>query len=286
MPIDYEAEYNNRARVPEHPQIFARWREEAAKYREAMTKAGRAELDLIYGNSPRQIIDIFNPASGDDPPVLLFIHGGYWRSLEPQTFSHLAAGLNERQVVVALAGYDLCPDVTVGSIVAQMRKACLFLWERYGRRVRVSGHSAGGHLAACMLATDWRGFDPTAPENLVPAAYSISGLFDLVPFLQTSINQDLKLDEKSARSLSPLSWSAPTGSIFDAVVGSDESDEYHRQSRTIVEEWASKGVRTRYGEIVGANHFTAIDPLTDPHSPMVERICEMCELTTTVKSPG
>jgi arylformamidase len=276
MPIDYEAEYNNRARVPEHPQIIARWKEESAAYRKATTDAGRAELGLSYGGSPRQIIDIFDAAAGDDPPVVLFIHGGYWRSFEPQTFSHLARGLNERNVIVAIAGYDLCPQVSVGDIVAQMRKACLFLWERYNRRIRVCGHSAGGHLAACMIATDWPAFDPTAPHDLVPAAYAISGLFDLVPFLQTSINRELRLDEKSARSLSPLGWTAPAGCVFDAVVGSEESGEYLRQSKTIVEEWAAKGVRTRYGEIVGANHFTAIDPLTDPKSDMVERICQMC----------
>jgi arylformamidase len=284
MPPDYEVEYDNRARVPEHPQIFARWRKDAAEYRQAMTDSGRAELDLSYGASPRQIIDIFDAAGGDDPPVVLFIHGGYWRSLEPQTFSHLARGLNERNVNVALAGYDLCPQVSVGDIVAQMRKACLFLWERYHRRIRVCGHSAGGHLAACMIATDWPAQDLSTPRDLVPAAYAISGLFDLVPFLQTSINQELGLDEKAARSLSPLTWTAPAGGMFDAVVGSEESQEYLRQSKTIVDDWAAKGVRTRYGEIVGANHFTAIDPLADPDSDMVERICQMCELTAAVKT--
>lgn len=276
MPIDYEAEYDNRARVPEHPQIIARWKKDAAEYRTAMTDAGRAELGLSYGASPRQIIDIFDAAGGDDPAVVLFIHGGYWRALEPQTFSHLARGLNERNVIVAMAGYDLCPQVSVGDIVAQVRKACLFLWERYQRRIRVTGHSAGGHLAACMAATDWPSLDPTTPQNLVPAAYAISGLFDLLPFLQTSINRELRLDEKAARALSPLQWTPLAGCMFDAVVGSEESGEYLRQSKTIAKEWAAKGTRTRYGEIVGTNHFTAVDPLTDPNSAMVERLVELC----------
>lgn len=278
MPIDYEAEYNNRARVPEHPQIIARWQKDAAAYRNEMTEAGRAELGLPYGSSPRQVVDIFN-AEGDDPPVVMFIHGGYWRAFEPQSFSHTARGLNPHGVTVAVVGYDLCPQVGIGDIVAQTRKACLFLWERFSRRVRVVGHSAGGHLAACLIATDWPSLDPTAPPNLVPAAYSISGLFDLAPFTQIAINADLKLDDKSARALSPLLWAAPAGLLFDAVVGSEESAEYHRQSKTIAGEWAKKGTRTRYGEIVGANHFTALDPLSDPQSDMVKRICEMSEAT-------
>lgn len=276
MQIDYEAEYDNLARTPEHPAIIARWLKDSADYREEMKKAGRAELGISYGSSARQIVDVFNAASGDDPPVALFLHGGYWRARDPQTFSFVAKGLNAHNVTVALAGYDLAPQVSIGQIVEQVRKSCLFLWERYSRRIRVFGHSAGGHLAACMLATDWPSLDPTAPQDLVPAAYAISGLFDLAPFVHVKINADLKLDDREARAQSPVLWPAPAGRIFDAVVGGKESDEYHRQSRLIVDEWAKRGVRTRYGEIVGANHFTAIDPLSDPESDMVKRIVELC----------
>ena len=156
MPIDYEAEYNNRARVPEHPQIFAAWVRAAAAYRNAAVTARRAELGIRYGASARQTIDLFFPPEGDAAPLALFIHGGYWRSLEPSSFSHLARGLNGRGVAVAVAGYDLCPQVGIADIVDQMRHACLYLWRRRGRPMLVFGHSAGGHLAACMLATDWK----------------------------------------------------------------------------------------------------------------------------------
>jgi arylformamidase len=278
MSIDYEAEYDNLARTPEHPAIIARWQKDSADYRETMTKAGRAELGVSYGGSARQILDIFSAAHGEDPPVALFVHGGYWRAREPQTFSFIARGLNARNVTVALVGYDLAPQVSIGEIVAQVRKSCLFLWERYSRGIRVFGHSAGGHLAACMLATDWLSIDPTAPQDLVPAAYSISGLFDLTPFVHIKLNDDLKLDDREARAQSPVLWPAPAGRAFDAVVGGIESDEYHRQSRIIVDEWGKKGVRTRYGEIPGANHFTVLDPLSDPDSDMVKRIAAMCEM--------
>ena len=183
MAVDFEAEYNNRARVPEHPEIFARWKREAAAYRERMKAEENAELGLAYGTSPRQTVDLFFPDATGHTPLALFIHGGYWRSLEPSTFSHMSAGLNARGIAVAVAGYDLCPQVTIVQIIEQIRTACLFLWRRFGQRLMVYGHSAGGHLAACMVATDWKKLDPKAPPDLVPAGYSISGLFDLKPLI-------------------------------------------------------------------------------------------------------
>jgi arylformamidase len=146
---------------------------------------------------------------------------------------------------------------------------------RLGKPLVMSGHSAGGHLAACMLATDWRKVDPSLPENLVVAAYTISGLFDLVPLVDTSINKALHLDRATARAASPLFWQAPAHGSLDAVVGESEPAEYHRQSRTIVDAWGSAGLATRFGTVPGANHFTAIAPLADPASSMVARLREL-----------
>jgi arylformamidase len=269
--VDYEVEYNNRARVPEHPEIFVRWREAAAAYREHMKAEENAELGLAYGASPRQTVDLFFPEATGHTPLALFIHGGYWRSLEASTFSHMAAGLNAKGVAVAVAGYDLCPQVTIGQIVNQIRNACLFLWRRFGQRLMVYGHSAGGHLAGCMLATDWKKFDPKAPADLVPAAYSISGLFDLGPLVHTAMNADLRLDETEVGRVSPLNWPVAAGRVFDAVVGGAESSEFLRQSRIVADAWGKNGVEARYEEIAGANHFTVLDPLTDPASAMTGR---------------
>ncbi len=126
-----------------------------------------------------------------------------------------------------------------------------------------------------MLATDWPAFDPLLPKDLVIAAYTISGLFDLGPLVETSINNALRLDTASARAASPLFWKAPPRGSLDAVVGENESAEYFRQSRTIVERWGAAGVPTRFGVVPGANHFTAIAPLADPQSPMVARLMEL-----------
>ncbi len=271
MTIDYEAEYNNRARVPDHPAYFASWERDAKAYRDAMSKAeGRAELGLSYGPSERQYIDLFFPEQAAGAPVALFIHGGYWRALDPRMHSHLARGLVERGVIVGVAGYDLCPKVSIGDIIDQTRKASLFLWERFTRKLLVYGHSAGGHLAACLLATDWKPLDPTAPDDLVPAAYSISGLFDLAPLIETAMNQDLRLTPPEARRVSPLFWPAPRGRILDAVVGGAESSEFLRQSRIITEAWRQAETRTE--AVPGANHFSVVAPLADPQSPMVERL--------------
>jgi arylformamidase len=273
MPINYEVEYDNRARVPDHVEIFARWHREAEAYRAA---ARGAELGLSYGPSPRQTIDLF-PAKDDGAttPLALFIHGGWWRTLHPVDFSQMAGGPNAHGVTVAVAGYDLCPTVSIAAIIEQMRAACLFLWRKRRQPIFIYGHSAGGHLAACMVATDWKTLDPSAPADLVPAAYAISGVFDLAPLTQISVNQDLKLDEKSAHAASPLYWDVPPGRTLDAVVGALESSEFLRQSRTIAEAWRQGLARTRYEAIAGANHFTVIDPLADPASAMTARVVEL-----------
>lgn len=265
--IDYEVEYNNRARVPENPSIIAGWARDAAAYREQ-----RAPRRIPYGPGARNSIDFF--PDDKEGPIVVFIHGGYWQALDGSFFSHLAAGLNAHGISVAIPSYDLCPGVTVDEIIRQMRMASREL-ARLGRSLVISGHSAGGHLAACMLATDWPAFDASMPRAIVAAAYAISGLFDLGPLVVTSINNALRLDQVTARAVSPLFWKAPARGSLDVVVGENESAEYFRQSRTIVDRWGTAGLPTRFGTIPNANHFTAIAPLADPNSPMVLRLKEL-----------
>lgn len=276
--IDYEKEYDNRARVPEHPQIFSAWARDAAAYCEQALGQRRAELGLRYGQGPRQTIDLFFARPGAiDAPLALFVHGGWWRSLEPASFSHLAAGLNAHGVNVAVAGYDLCPQVTIATIIDEIRHACLFLWTRFRRRLLIYGHSAGGHLTGAMLATDWTAQGGDVPAQLVPAGLSISGVFDLRPLIYMSMNQDFRLDAEEARRLSPAFWPAPAGLTLDALVGALESSEFLRQSRLITDLWGKAGVATHYEEVAGTNHFTVLAPLTDPKSSMVRRLVSLVE---------
>ena len=265
--IDYEVEYNNRARVPENPALIAGWARDAAAYRER-----HIPRTFPYGSGKRHTIDLF-PGTGEGP-IVVFIHGGYWQALDGSFFSHCARGLNAHGIGVAVPTYDLCPAVGIHDIIGQMRTASRELM-RLGRPLVISGHSAGGHLAACLLATDWPALDASLPKRPVIAAYAISGLFDLGPLVETSINKALGLDDAAARAASPLFWTPPAGARLDAVVGGNESAEYLRQSRTIVDVWGKAGVSTRFGTVVDANHFTAIAPLADPDSPMVSRLREL-----------
>jgi len=174
-------------------------------------------------------------------------------------------------------GYDLCPDVTIAEIIDQIRHACLFMWLRTGQRMMVYGHSAGGHLAGAMVATEWHELYPKTPADLVPAAYSASGVFDLTPLVQVSMAQDLRLDDAQARRVSPLFWPAPKGRVFDAVAGALESSEFLRQSRDVAEAWGKAGAQTRFEAIAGKNHFTVIDAMPDPQSAMVGRLAELAQ---------
>lgn len=280
LTIDYEVEYDNRARVPEHPEIFARWQRDAAAYR---ASAHNPKLAMAYGRSLRQTVDLFPAKDDDKAPFAMFIHGGWWRSLEPAMFSQLAAGPNARGISVAVAGYDLCPNCSIADIIDQMRSACLMLWRKRRQRIFIYGHSAGGHLAACLVATDWKTFGPDVPADLVPAAYAISGVFDLLPLVQVSQNQDLRLDESEARRVSPLYWNVPPGRSLDAVVGAQESSEFLRQSKAIAETWRQRAASTRYEEIVGTNHFTVVDPLTDPNSAMTARVAALSNSVNSIR---
>ena len=275
--IDYEQEYNNRGRVPEHPEIFARWERDAAAYRDEMKPKG-AQINVPYGASARQAYDYF---PGNDPhpgaPLAVFIHGGYWRSLNKNIHSWAARGMNAHGIGVALPGYDLCPTCTIGDIITQTRQALLALWRKHKKRMLVIGHSAGGHLAACMAATEWHSVSKEPPTDLAPFGYSISGVFDFAPLLKVSQNADLRLDEKNARAVSPLSWTLPPQRSLDAVVGAEESSEFIRQSKLIAEDWAAKGAVTRYEAVAGANHFTVVDPLSDPNSTMTARVVKLAE---------
>jgi arylformamidase len=255
MNLDLEAEYNTRARVPEHPAIIASWAKESAAYREAKPPGV-----VRYGDGERHTFDLFEAGPG---PAVMFIHGGYWQALDKSFFSHMARGLNALGVSVAVPSYDLCPNVRIGDIVEQMRAACAALHGETNAPVIASGHSAGGHLSACLLAT----------EAHVPAAYAISGLFDLTPLIHTSINVALRMDEAEAQALSPLFWPAPEGKTLDAVVGQFESDAFVVQSQCIVADW--EGVSTLYDVVPDANHFTVIAPLADANSAMCERIRAM-----------
>lgn len=264
--MDLQAEYDNRARVPEHPAIIAGWQHDAAAFRDSWPET---ELGIPYGAGERERIDLFRPGPGDAWPVALFLHGGYWQALDRGFFSHLARGFLAQGVALAVPSYDLCPQVTLARIVDQVRAAATLLHRRLGRKMLATGHSAGGHLTAMLMATDWRALDPGLPPDLVAAGLPISGVFELEPLLPTTIGAGLHLSREDARALSPRTLPSP-GLPLHAVVGGAESGEFRRQTRDFAAAWGGTAE-----ELPGADHFTVLAPLAEPGSALARRAAAM-----------
>ena len=265
--MDAEREYNNRARVPESAEIIAGWARDAAAFR---ASGVQAELNLAYGAGEREKLDLFLPPNAGAAPTALFIHGGYWQALDRSFVSHCARGLLGQGVAVAVPSYDLCPAVTLGEIAEQMRRAAAFLHRRRGGRLLSAGHSAGGQLAALLLATDWPAFQPSLPAGMVGAALPVSGVFELGPLKGTSIAQALRLTGADIATLSPRLLPPPVFEALHVVVGGAESDEFIRQSRDFATHWGGS-----FEALPGANHFTVLDTFTDPAHPLMIRAGNM-----------
>ena len=272
-PAWLDTEYNNRALVPGHADIFARWERTSSDAREE----GPALIDLRYGHGPAEVLDVFpalQPVGGGSAPVLFFIHGGYWRSLDKADQSFLAPLFQRLGVCVVVPNYALCPAVTVPDITLQMVQALAWTYRHIGAhggdatRITVAGHSAGGHLAAMMLACRWPEVGADLPAALVRNALSISGVFDLeparhTPFVQPSLN----LTPAQVKKASPARLPSPglregRGQLY-ALAGGAESSEFRRQNRLIRDAWGSQVVPVRE-DLPGLNHFTVVDALIDP----------------------
>lgn len=258
--------YNNRELVPAHPAHLARWADESAKAR----RDGPCELDIAYGDGAGETLDVF-PAPHRDAPVLVFIHGGYWRALDKKDQSFVGPAFARDGACVVIPNYALCPAVTVPHIVLQVARAVAWTWhhiDRFGgdpRRIVVAGHSAGGHLAAMMLSCLWPQLDPALPKDVVRSALAVSGLHDLDPIRRTPFLQtDLRLTPRQVAQASPARLPAPRQGTLYAVAGADESEEYHRQNRLIQESWGAR--RVPVCELLpGLNHFSILEALVAPN---------------------
>jgi len=271
-------EYNNRELVPDHPQYFARWAEGSARARATMT----CYLDRDYGPAPGEKLDIF-PARKGDGSVLMFIHGGYWRSLDKRDFAYLAPAWVDAGVSLALVNYDLCPQVTVDEIVRQMLRASAWLYrhaEEYGMdedRLFVSGWSAGAHLTAMMMAALWPVYESQLPKDLFKGGLAVSGIYDLRPLVQLDfLNADLRLDDAAALKVSPAFLPPATRAPLYTCVGGAESSEFKRQNALIAQRWRSAVA----GDIAmpGHNHFSVVDELANPASALFAGAKRMMKL--------
>ncbi|MGB8339273.1 MAG: alpha/beta hydrolase [Burkholderiales bacterium] len=263
-----ETQYNARASIPDHPQIFARWAETSAQVRDSYL----CDLDIAYGHGPTETLDLF-PAQGEARAMLVFIHGGWWRSLDKSDFSFIVPEFSQRGIVVANINYSLAPAAFMGDMVKQSRDAMAWLYRHtphFGvdpEKFYIAGHSAGAHLAAMMLATDWSKFADDTPRDMIKGMMGISGIYDLAPLLQIeSVNCDLKLTAGSAKKLSPTLLKAQSDAAVFLVAGELESDEFKRQTDLLGHMWHRN---IEYNQIVtDAHHLNIVDRLADSRNEL------------------
>ncbi|GGC72530.1 alpha/beta hydrolase [Undibacterium terreum] len=271
----YSQQYNARASIPDHPYIFTRWVNQSTLVRR--TNAGL--FDLMYGEKLEERLDIF-PARTGGGPLLVFIHGGWWRSLDKFDFSMIAPGFTSAGINVALTNYTLAPGADIEEIVQQQLRAVAWLYrnvEKYDidpQRIVIAGHSAGAHLAAMMMAAQWPTYADDLPPDLIKAGVLTSGLYDLTPVPHAEfVNVDLKLTQERALALSPGFMPQSHATPFITAVGGLESDEFKRQNSLIASAWKSQH-RTDI-PLPEANHLTICDALTDRESPLFKAMLEL-----------
>ena len=282
-PAWLDVQYNNRARVPQAARILERWALASALARERST----CHLDMPYGRGIGETLDVFPSLAANGTaggaPVLVFIHGGWWRSLDKRDHSFVAPAFTQSGAMVVVPNYALCPGVTIEAIALQMVRALVWVHAHaaaYGgdpKRVVVAGHSAGGHLAAMLLCCRWDSVAPGLPRHLVDRALAISGLFDLEPLRRTPyLQRDLQLTRRAVRRLSPVGFAPPQGRLY-AAVGADESEEFLRQSRAIRNAWGERAVPV-CETIAGAHHFDVLHALVDPEARLHRLALELLGL--------
>ena len=278
-----DAQYNNRALVPDFQNYLNRWKASSQRVRADQL----CRLDTPYGGANgkggaddmNQSLDIF-PSTSSRSPVLFFIHGGYWRSLDKSDHSFVAPVFTQSGSCVVIPNYALCPktdgrDVTIPDITLQMVDALVWTYRniaKFGgdpRRITVVGHSAGGHLAAMMLACAWQVVSSDLPADLVKNAVSLSGVFDLEPLRHTPFLQEsLKLTAEDTRRASPIHVAAPAKGSLHCFAGAEESSEFIHQNTLLQTAWGKAAVPVAE-TVAGRNHFSVLATLTQQHGSIV-----------------
>ena len=270
----FNQEYNPRLSVLDHLDIMQGWQQKS----EYARANAHCLLDIAYGSDQDERIDLFF-ADKKNSPCLIFIHGGYWRGSDKSEFSFIAKEFASRGIHVFVMNYGLAPRVDLETIVEQVRRGTQWVFDHaasYGANpleLYITGHSAGGHLAAMMMTQSWNHQE----KSIIKGALPISGLFDLEPLIQASFIQPiLQLDQDRARRLSPI-YKKPFGTIpFWTCVGGDESSAFHSQSQLLAKAWTDsfQGVIP----MPNYNHFTVMDELANPRSALHQAVLKMMNL--------
>ena len=281
---ELDAQYNLRDSVPDYPAYSRFYEESSRQARERL----ECTLDVPYGQTLAERLDIFPAERGGSAaaPVLIFIHGGYWCRFSSKEFSFVAEGPVSAGVATVVINYALCPAVTIGEIVRQCRAAAAWVHanaESFGgdpERIFVSGHSAGGHLAAMLATTDWEG-GYGLPGDLIKGCAPISGLFDLAPFPYTYLQPQLQLTWGDVLDYSPIrNLTTVADTRLPPMLvsyGGEETTELRRQSDDFLDAWKSAGLQGELLPQPGKDHFSAISGFLEPGSPLCAAILEQIQ---------
>ena len=263
--IQLNAAYNNTAHVPERSTIIADWTTRSA----AVRKDHADHLDIPYGNTPRERLDLLL-AANPRAPTLVFLHGGYWQMHNKETFAFLAEGLLPLGINLVVVEYTLAPAARLDRIVAEVRRAVQWLPNHladYGANpadLYIAGHSAGGQLTAMMM-----------PLSIVRGGLAISGIYDLEPIRLNYLNEKLRLDAEEAARNSPLLHFPPTAGELVIAYGAAELPELRRQSIDYGRAWNARALPGYLLPVKGANHFTVLEALARPDGELAKALLKI-----------
>ena len=263
--VELERQFNPRTYTADFEAIAQFGLLMSANYR---NRARNTHFDIAYGSSPREVLDLFLPNAPNGAPVEMYIHGGFWRSREKTNFSYIAEPVVEAGGIVAIVEYDLCPNVTLDIIVQQMRNCTIWIHENISdfggdpNQLHITGHSAGGHLAAMLLATNWT--ELGLPTDILKSIFPISGVFEVAPVMHTSVQEMVRLTPEISERNSPIYLPAQSAPAVAVAVGTLESEEFRRQSKAYADELSNQGLTVEHLEMPDQNHYSILTESVEP----------------------
>ena len=267
-----DREYDNRKKVVDAPAWLTRFAEASGETRVEMP----CRLDVAYGPAPGERLDVFPAERATPAPIHVFIHGGYWQWLDKKDFSYVARAFVPAGITTVVINYGLIPAVTMAELVRQCRASIAWVVRHASSfggdagRVTVSGHSAGGHLVAMLMATDWTAAG--LPADTVKVGVGISGLYDLEPIRLCYLNDVLQLSPAEARAHSPILLAPKHAGRLVLPLGAREGPEYLRQSQEMAAAWRAHGGRAEVHEMADHDHFSIVWELNDRESALARLV--------------
>ncbi len=260
-----EKQYNPRTTVT--PEQLLAYTEQGARASEAARHKFKGVYDLRYGSGPLETADFFY-CGKPNQPVMVFFHGGYWRARDKKDYSFVVNGVLPLGCSVVVMNYDLCPAVTVAQIVDQTRRGLEWVaqqaasWGVDGDKILVSGHSAGAHIIAATLAQTGEAFQ--LKQHSIKKAYLISGVFDVEPVLEISVNEEVHLKPADVHALSPVRHPFAADVNYEVFVGGAEPRDWIGESSRMAAHLNAMGCRVGLHELPGLNHYTVLHEMDSP----------------------